>query len=415
MVCAGAVLGFAAVRADWLQAAWHAAASVGTSRAASDRSPWPVLDRYCAGCHNDDRLGRRHVVRRRSTAADVGAQRRRLGSRRPQAPHRADAAEGRAAPRSRRARRRLASWFERRLDAAWARAPNPGAKPLARLNRTEYANAIRDLLAYDAGPIAATLPQDVSVGGFRQHRGGARRVADAARGLRASGHADRPPRGRRSHDGSRRDSLRGGSRIRAAAAHRGTAARHARRARRRAQLPARRRIRDRRSGRAAVGRLGQSDRSPRVVRRPDRGPHVQRRAGRRSTSGATSGCASPRVRSGSPPRSSTSNACAGVNELYLGEVALEGGVTGLVIDGPYDATGAGDTPSRRAIFVCSPSRGGRAAVRAADPRAARDARVPAPRGSRRRRVNPLLEFYGAGARKAATSRSASSTRCRGCS
>jgi hypothetical protein len=46
--------------------------------------------------------------------------------------------------------------------------------------------------------------------------------------------------------------------------------------------------------------------------------------------------------------------CAGVNELYLGEVAIEGAVLGLVIDGPYDATGPGDTPSRREIFVCDP-------------------------------------------------------------
>jgi hypothetical protein len=43
-----------------------------------------------------------------------------------------------------------------------------------------------------------------------------------------------------------------------------------------------------------------------------------------------------------------------VRELYLGEVAVEGAVMGLVIGGPYNATGPGDTPSRRAIFVCRP-------------------------------------------------------------
>src|SRR5690606_38426561 len=42
----------------------------------------------------------------------------------------------------------------------------PGTKPLARLNRAEYANSVRDLLAFDASAIAATLPVDVSVGGF---------------------------------------------------------------------------------------------------------------------------------------------------------------------------------------------------------------------------------------------------------
>src|SRR5690349_6934838 len=39
-------------------------------------------------------------------------------------------------------------------------------RPLARLNRTEYANAIRDLLAYDASAIVSTLPPDATVAGF---------------------------------------------------------------------------------------------------------------------------------------------------------------------------------------------------------------------------------------------------------
>jgi hypothetical protein len=48
--------------------------------------------------------------------------------------------------------------------------------------------------------------------------------------------------------------------------------------------------------------------------------------------------------------------CAGVNEHYLGEVEVGGAVLGLVIDGPYAATGAGETPSRRAIFAeCHPA------------------------------------------------------------
>jgi len=34
------------------------------------------------------------------------------------------------------------------------------------LNRTEYANAIQDLLAFDARAIASTLPPDAAVGGF---------------------------------------------------------------------------------------------------------------------------------------------------------------------------------------------------------------------------------------------------------
>jgi hypothetical protein len=47
--------------------------------------------------------------------------------------------------------------------------------------------------------------------------------------------------------------------------------------------------------------------------------------------------------------------CAGVRELYQGEVAVGGAVQALTIVGPFDATGPGDTPSRREIFVCRPS------------------------------------------------------------
>jgi mono/diheme cytochrome c family protein len=59
----------------------------------------------------------------------------------------------------------LVSWLEASLDAAAHETPNPGAPVLHRLNRAEYANAIRDLVAL---PIDATtlLPGDDSSGGF---------------------------------------------------------------------------------------------------------------------------------------------------------------------------------------------------------------------------------------------------------
>ena len=43
--------------------------------------------------------------------------------------------------------------------------PNPGTPALHRLNRTEYANVIRDLLALDVD-VAALLPQDDATDGF---------------------------------------------------------------------------------------------------------------------------------------------------------------------------------------------------------------------------------------------------------
>src|SRR5262245_61539982 len=60
---------------------------------------------------------------------------------------------------------RLASTIESSLDRGAALAPNPGAPVLHRLNRAEYANAVRDLLDL---PIDATtmLPGDDSSDGF---------------------------------------------------------------------------------------------------------------------------------------------------------------------------------------------------------------------------------------------------------
>jgi hypothetical protein len=60
----------------------------------------------------------------------------------------------------------LAQWLGTGLDLAWDESPNPGAEPVARLNRTQYRNAVMDLLAFDAGDLVSTLPADAKAGGF---------------------------------------------------------------------------------------------------------------------------------------------------------------------------------------------------------------------------------------------------------
>jgi hypothetical protein len=65
----------------------------------------------------------------------------------------------------------LAGWLETELDRAAAGAPNPGRLPaFQRLTRTEYQNAIRDLLALDDLPkamdIELLLPADNASSGF---------------------------------------------------------------------------------------------------------------------------------------------------------------------------------------------------------------------------------------------------------
>ncbi len=59
----------------------------------------------------------------------------------------------------------FAAELETRLDRAAAGTPNPGAPVLHRLNRTEYANAIHDLLSLDID-VTTMLPSDDSNEGF---------------------------------------------------------------------------------------------------------------------------------------------------------------------------------------------------------------------------------------------------------
>jgi hypothetical protein len=59
----------------------------------------------------------------------------------------------------------LVTWLEATLDRSTA-TPRPGRPVLHRLNRTEYANAIRDLLALDIGDVSVLLPPDDSAYGF---------------------------------------------------------------------------------------------------------------------------------------------------------------------------------------------------------------------------------------------------------
>jgi hypothetical protein len=60
---------------------------------------------------------------------------------------------------------RLVGWLESELDRAAAAQPNPGRPFLHRLNRAEYANTIRDLLALDVD-VTSLLPPDDSAYGF---------------------------------------------------------------------------------------------------------------------------------------------------------------------------------------------------------------------------------------------------------
>ena len=132
----------------------------GASTALSSRE---VLNRYCVGCHNE-RLKTAGLVIDALDTARVGehaevwekiVRRLRSESMPPVSARRPDKATYAA----------LTRWLESELDRAAAANPNPGRPSLHRLNRAEYANAVRDLLGVEIDA-RAFLPADDSGYGF---------------------------------------------------------------------------------------------------------------------------------------------------------------------------------------------------------------------------------------------------------
>src|SRR5262245_41050376 len=118
--------------------------SSSTSPASPQRA---LLDQYCVGCHNQqakagnlaldtldlNRISEHAEIWEKAVRKLRGGLMPPPGSRQPD----------RAAVDS------FASWLENSLDQAAAAAPNPGTVSLHRLNRTEYANAVRELFGIE--------------------------------------------------------------------------------------------------------------------------------------------------------------------------------------------------------------------------------------------------------------------------
>jgi mono/diheme cytochrome c family protein len=138
--------------------------SPSTSAGAQDAQYAAVVKQYCVTCHNNrvktagltlDGLDLANVAASGDVWEKVVRKLRRgamppEGARRPDQP----TYDG------------LTTWLETALDHAAASHPNPGRPLPHRLNRAEYANAVRDLLAVDVGDVAALLPADDSAYGF---------------------------------------------------------------------------------------------------------------------------------------------------------------------------------------------------------------------------------------------------------
>ena len=128
----------------------------------------PVLQQYCVGCHNA-RTRTADLALDNIDINDIAAhpeiwekvvRKLRTGAMPPAGLPRPDTA----------AYESLASGLEAALDTAAVSRPQPGAPWLHRLNRNEYANAIRDLLALEIDA-ATLLPADDAAAGFDNNAG----------------------------------------------------------------------------------------------------------------------------------------------------------------------------------------------------------------------------------------------------
>ena len=413
-----------------------------------------LLDRYCVACHNErvvqgrggaasplasqlrsvgltlDTLDLSNVGRDAETWERV-ARKLRAGSMPPAGRPRPDA----------KMRDAFLARLEADLDAAWAaRADLPRTAVFHRLNRAEYANVIRDLLALEVD-VASLLPPDDASYGFdniadalgvsplllERYLGAARRISRLAVGsaairpaiatylvptvLTQNDHLDGLPLGTRGGmavdhqfplDGEYViqvrllrtviDTIRGlgephqleisldGERVRLFAIGgeqpRPDAFELDDDADEAARAAARRAARD-----AALGYSMNADAALEVRLPVKAGPRTVAVAFLRKTSAQVATIRQPLLRSNIDPA----------------DTAGPPHVRSVAIGGPYRATGSGETPSRRRLFVCRPDDAGE------EPACARRIMATVARRAYRRPVTEadlqvLLGFYEAGRR-----------------
>ena len=139
------------------------ASAQGRQAEATPETHRALLDQYCVTCHND-RLRTAGLTLESIDVADVVGEAQvwekvirklRVGSMPPARRPRPD----------RDAARRFVSYLETEIDAKAAARPHPGRPAPHRLNRTEYANAVRDLFGVEMD-VRSLLPADESGYGF---------------------------------------------------------------------------------------------------------------------------------------------------------------------------------------------------------------------------------------------------------
>lgn len=136
------------------------------SQSRADRQQMEMLDQYCLGCHNfDDYAGSLDLetifnddIPQHAEEWEKAIRKLRAGMMPP---------PGQDRPGS-RDYLSLTQWLENKIDAA--ATLNPGSKTLHRMNQSEYANVIEELLGIVIDP-AVYLPADTSARGFDNQAG----------------------------------------------------------------------------------------------------------------------------------------------------------------------------------------------------------------------------------------------------
>ena len=132
---------------------------------ASANAPRAILDKYCVACHNQQRKVANLMLDQMDLAQVSGeaaegwekvVRKLRAGEMPPRG----------AAPLEPAIRAALIASLEASIDRAAESQPNPGRVAVHRLNRTEYTNAIRDLLALNIDGRTLLAPDDVDQQGF---------------------------------------------------------------------------------------------------------------------------------------------------------------------------------------------------------------------------------------------------------
>ena len=307
---------------------------------------WGVLTQYCVKCHNtEDWAG--GVAFDAMSPADIATdaqtweeaiRKLRTGMMPP---------AGKARP-PRAVLDGLATELATRLDDAAAPHPFPGAHSLHRLNRTEYANAIHDLLSFDVDATSFAARRRCRRGP-RQHCRRIERIAHAHPELHIGGHGNQPLSGRRSHASAHIGEVRRAFRPVAGRVYRRSAARYAWWRLGHTQLSAGCREYEFRSTAVALGLpVGSSGEGPPLVDVTIDGQQVK--------VADTNKFRIHRLKPG--PRvigagALSTGARRSKNEFYA-KAVQSASIDNISINGPYDPTGTGETPSRRAIFVCYP-------------------------------------------------------------